>query len=109
MRKKQKSFGVTLIELLVVVLVLAALCTVAIPRVSQSAKNAKQNACDTNIDMMNSAIEMYNADNGAYPTNLVDITGDAGSRSDYFPDGPPNCPFGGVYTLTSKMKVTCSH
>lgn len=105
----RKPSGVTLVELLVVLLVLAALSFVAIPRVSQSAKNAKQNACDTNIDMMNSAIEMYNADHGAYPTNLVDVVGEKGAPSDYFPDGPPRCPFGGVYTLTTRMKVTCSH
>lgn len=109
MYKTRLIRGVTLIELMVVVLILAALSAVAIPRVSQSAKNAKQNACDTNIDMMNSAIEMYNADNGAYPSNLVDVVGSRDKVSDYFPDGPPRCPFNGEYTLGPNMKVTCSH
>ena len=87
-----KRKGVTLIELLIVVLILAALAAIAIPRVSQSATNAKSNACWTNIDVMNSSIEMYNADNGSYPANLTTITGD----TSYFPDGAPICPVSGL-------------
>lgn len=89
--------GVTLIELLIVVLILAALAAIAIPRISQSATSAKSNACWTNIDVMNSSIEMWNADKGSYPANLTTITGD----TDYFPDGAPVCPVsGGVYPAT---------
>ena len=80
--------GVTLIELLIVVLILAALAAIAIPRISQSATSAKSNACKTNIDVVNSAIEMFNANTGAYPTDLEDVT----LNVDYFPDGEPVCP-----------------
>ena len=80
--------GVTLIELLIVVLILAALSAIAIPRISQSASNAKSKACSTNIDILNSAIELFNADNGAYPKDLTVITGD----TSLFPDGAPVCP-----------------
>lgn len=83
-----KKKGVTLVELLIVVLILAALSAIAIPRISQSAANAKANACATNIDVLNSAIEIYNVENEDYPTNLVTITGD----TDLFPDGTPVCP-----------------
>lgn len=90
----KKRTGVTLIELLIVVLILAALAAIAVPRISQSAQNAKLNACSTNIDVINSAIEMYNADNSAYPATLNVITG----STTYFPDGPPICPItGAVY------------
>ena len=89
--------GVTLIELLVVVLILAALSAIAIPRISQSASNAKSKACATNIDILNSAIELYNADNDAYPTDLTTVTGD----TSLFPDGAPVCPVtGAVYSTT---------
>ena len=89
-----KRKGVTLIELLIVVLILAALSAIAIPRISQSATNAKAKACDTNINILNSSIELYNADEGAYPTNLTTITG----NTTYFPDGAPTCPVtGDVY------------
>ena len=80
--------GVTLIELLIVVLILAALSAIAIPRVSQSATNAKQKACHTNLDVLNSSIELFNADTGAYPTDLTDVT----ENTNYFPDGAPVCP-----------------
>jgi len=94
MRKRK---GVTLIELLIVVLILAALSAIAIPRISQSATKAKSKACETNIDILNSSIELYNAEEGAYPATLSVITG----NTDYFPDGAPTCPVTGVvYTDT---------
>ena len=106
MVKRNKSEGVTLIELLIVVLILAALSAIAIPRISQSAQNAKQNACDTNIDVINSAIEMYNADNSAYPGAMADVTG----STTYFPDGAPACPLGGTYSMDGATKrVSCNH
>lgn len=83
-----KRKGVTLIELLIVVLILAALSAIAIPRISQSATKAKSKACETNIDIINSAIELYNADEGTYPPNLTTITG----STTYFPDEVPTCP-----------------
>ncbi len=83
-----KRKGVTLIELLIVVLILAALSAIAVPRISQSATNAKAKACLTNIDILNSAIELYNAENGAYPTDLTTVTSD----TSLFPDLAPECP-----------------
>ncbi len=81
--------GVTLIELLIVVLILGALAAIAIPRLSQSADIAKSNSCKTNIDIINSQIELYAAENdGTYPANLEVIT----DSTTYFPDGPPQCP-----------------
>jgi prepilin-type N-terminal cleavage/methylation domain-containing protein len=111
MTKMKKRTGVTLIELLIVVLILAALSAIAIPRITQSAQSAKQNACDTNISVINSAIEMYAADNsGAYPADdaamQTVVTGD----TDYFPDGAPTCPLSGTYTMDAGTKrMSCSH
>ncbi len=106
MLERKKREGVTLIELLIVVLILAALSAIAIPRISQSAHNAKQNACDTNIDVVNSAIEMYNADNGIYPAAMSDVTG----STTYFPDGAPTCALSGTYTMDAGTnRVSCDH
>lgn len=106
MVKREKRQGVTLIELLIVVLILAALSAIAIPRISQSAQNAKVNACDTNIDVINSSIEMYNADKNGYPSNLTDVT----ESTDYFPDGVPECALSGTYTMDGTTKrVSCDH
>lgn len=88
MTKATNKKGVTLVELLIVVLILAALSAIAIPRISQSATSAKQKACTTNVSILNTAIELYNADNGVYPANLTIVT----SNTDLFPDGAPICP-----------------
>jgi type II secretion system protein G len=94
MRSKK---GLTLIELLIVVIILGALAAIAIPRITTSATTARQNACKTNIDTLNTSIEMYKMDKNAYPTVLTDVTADV----NYFPDGAPACPFGTTYNMDS--------
>ena len=103
---KRRS-GFTLTELMIVVLILGALAAIAIPKISESSANAKQNACDTNVDLINSQIEMYAANHdGAYPTAITDITG----SKDYFPDGAPECKLSGTYSLDATTnRVTCNH
>jgi type II secretion system protein G len=98
--------GFTLIELLIVILILGALAAIAIPRITQSADNAKKNACATNVDLINSQIEMYAANNsGTYPATLQTVT----RSTTYFPDGEPNCPFGTPYVMTNNRVVSHTH
>ncbi|MFZ0035683.1 MAG: prepilin-type N-terminal cleavage/methylation domain-containing protein [Sedimentisphaerales bacterium] len=81
--------GITLIELLVVVIILGALAAIAIPKIAASAANAKKNACHTNIDIIDTQIELYAADNnGVYPANLQTVT----NSTAFFPSGAPHCP-----------------
>jgi general secretion pathway protein G len=81
--------GLTLIELLIVVIILGALAAIAIPRITTSATTAKQNACNTNVDTLNTAMEMWKMDKGSYPASVAVLTADP----NYFPDGSPSCPF----------------
>jgi prepilin-type N-terminal cleavage/methylation domain-containing protein len=97
--------GFTLVELLVVVLILGALAAIAIPRISQSAESAKINACKTNVDLINSQIELYYANEGEWPEDLDDIIND----TDYFPDGPPECPFGKKYSYKAARHRVTEH
>jgi len=98
--------GLTLIELLIVVIILGALAAIAIPRISTSATTAKSNACKTNIDTLNTAIEMYHIDHGSYPTLLADVTGDPNYFSS---DDVPVCPFGTTYGYTSNRVPAHTH
>jgi len=92
MKRGRKGF--TLVELLIVVLILGALAAIAVPRILGGATTAKANACHTNIDTINSQIELYYSTNSAWPATLDGVTTDTG----YFPDGEPVCPVtGAVY------------
>ena len=93
--------GLTLVEWLIVILTIGALLVIAVPRIGQSATTAKINTCKTNIDVINRQIELYKVNTGAYPATLLDVTG----NTDYFRDGPPECPFGTSYTMGANNRV----
>ena len=81
--------GVTLVELLIVVLILAGLAAIVIPRITVSSTTAKQNACKTNVDLIQSQVELYMANHGTTtPPALTTLFADP----NYFPQGEPNCP-----------------
>jgi len=95
----------TLVELMVVVLILGALAFVAVPRFGQSSTTAKINACNANISIINEQIELYKIKTGAWPLNYNLIEND----EDYFPDGPPECPYGTAYKISNALKRIIPH
>ena len=102
MRNKK---GFTLVELLVVVLILAALAAIAIPRISASATTARINACQANVQLLNSQIELYRADTGT--TLATGDLGDLTSSTAYFPDGAPVCAVDATaYAIASSGHIT---
>jgi general secretion pathway protein G len=106
----QSRKGLTLIELLIVVIILGALAAIAIPRITTTTRDAQINACATNVDTLNTALEMYRIDNGSFPAALTTVTGDP----NYFPDGAPTCPVTGSnynsdYTAATGRVASHSH
>jgi len=69
------------------------------------ATNAKINACHTNVDLINSQIELYYANKGAWPADLKTVTGNV----EYFPDGAPACPFGTAYVYNTTIHRVSAH
>ncbi len=100
-----KQRGFTLVELLIVVLILGALAAIAVPRIMEGAANAKINACKTNVDLLNSQIEIYYANQSSWPGTLSAVSGDP----NYFPDGAPACPFGTSYTYNTTTHRVAEH
>ena len=102
MKVLSRKKGFTLVELLIVVLILAALAAIAVPRIGASAANARRRACETNVSIMNSQIELYEANEGVPPGVIGDVTGSA----TYFPDGAPVCPFTTAYVIGANGHIT---
>lgn len=61
--------GFTLIELLVVIIILAILAAVVVPKVIGHTDDAKIAAAISTMKAMDTALDTYKLDTGAYPTN----------------------------------------
>ena len=99
----KKAF--TLVEMLIVVLILGAISVIAIPRITNASKAAKDRACKTNVDIINRQIELFHLNTGSWPQQLADVT----ENTDYFPDGPPECPFGWEYEMSQDNHRVIKH
>jgi competence protein ComGC len=72
---------------------------------SRNSATAKARACQTNVALINTQIEVYYSENSSWPATLTDVTNDP----NYFPKGAPSCPAGGNYSLNGMThRVYCS-
>jgi general secretion pathway protein G len=96
--------GFTLLEMLVVVTVTGILAVIVIPRISIQGWNAKSKVCDQYVSDINSAVERFNFETGAFPTTLSDLT------PDYYPEAIPVCPNTGLaYSLDPTTHAVLPH
>jgi len=102
--------GFTLVEVLLVVLILAVLASVVIPRIAESAGDAKDAKCDANIANLRRALELYAVDNdGEYPVDNNRFQNDILENTAYFPHGKPVCPYGDPYVFVPATDTITSH
>lgn len=67
MKMKLNKKGFTLVELVIVVAVLAILAVVAVPVVSGIVDNSRTASDNSQLALIQSAVERYNAEKGTYP------------------------------------------
>ena len=73
-------------ELLAVVVIIGVLAAVVIPRIGGQTKLAKDRVCRQYAADLNSAIERFQCDSGAWPSTLDEL------RPDYYDQELPACP-----------------
>jgi len=91
--------GFTLLELLLVLVILGVLAALVVPRLTGRGQDAKITAAGTDVNAIRNALDMYEIDNGRYPTSdegLGVLVG--GGERDYLRGGAvPDDPWGNAY------------
>ncbi|MDI7253106.1 MAG: prepilin-type N-terminal cleavage/methylation domain-containing protein [Actinomycetota bacterium] len=80
-----KEDGFTLVELMIVILIVGILVGIAVPVYVAARDNASEKVCRANVRMMESAIGVYNARYGTYPTAVGELVPE-------FMEEVPICP-----------------
>jgi type IV pilus assembly protein PilA len=112
MRKyMNRSEGFTLIELMIVILIIAILVAIAVPVYLNARKNAQKRTCQSNIRVVDGAIQAYESmfDDPIYPTGLAVMI--ATNPNTKTLKSVPKCPAGagsyGWIGTTDPPHVSC--
>ena len=107
MQRKMMRRGFTLMELLLVMVILAVLAVLVVPRFVGRAEDVKKKAAAADISNIKSALNLFEQDNGRFPTNeegLAALLSAPGGLKDW--KGPyiermPVDPWGNAYNYSS--------
>ena len=73
--EKRNQGGFTLIELLIVIIILAILAAIVVFAVGSTTTNATLSSCKADLKSVETAVEAYKAQQGAFPTAESLLTG----------------------------------
>lgn len=90
--KHSSRGGFTLVELVVVVLILGIIAAIAAPKMFDTAGDARNNGTRQSLAVIRDAIELYRAQNTAYPTGAALAT----NLEPYVRGSFPTCQVGNL-------------
>jgi prepilin-type N-terminal cleavage/methylation domain-containing protein len=87
LNEKRNDEGFTLIELLIVIIILAILAAIVVFAVGTTTTNAKASSCNADAKSVETAVEAYKAQQGAYPPSMAALT-TAGPNGPWLREAP---------------------
>lgn len=92
-RKARRGF--TLIELMIVVAIIGILAAAAVPNFVDATDEARIARIQSDLSVIGSAVEIYHAKNGKYPSSLSELVSDQADGSGGYLRSEPKPPVDG--------------
>jgi prepilin-type N-terminal cleavage/methylation domain-containing protein len=106
--KISRISGFTLVEIMIVVAIIGLLAAIAIPNFVRARQTSQADACISNLQQLDSAVQQWALENGGGPASSVTLD-DAKPYLGRSAAGEiPRCPAGGTYAVTDvSSRPTC--
>ncbi|EOS60703.1 prepilin-type N-terminal cleavage/methylation domain-containing protein [Firmicutes bacterium M10-2] len=92
--KQRKRNGFTLLEMLVVMLIIAIILLLTLPNLQQKEKIIRTKGCGALVEVVNSAILLYEIDQEHTPTSIDQLIAEG-----YLKEGQNACPNGSTISI----------